>query len=434
MRIETRAIHAGCEPERGARDVTPAIHQSTTFQKADDGSLPGGYLYGRSNNPNRENLEVALASLEGGAAAVAFSSGSAATLALMHALSPGDHVIAPDDAYYGTTVLLKTHLADWGLKSTLVDMRDPREIERALTPATRLIWTETPSNPLLHVTDLRAVAAIAKKAGALLACDNTWATPLLQRPLELGAHVVMHSLTKYLSGHSDVLAGALVFARDDDSDGASPSVGTETPGMKTGENSTGGNPSAGTPSAAPKTVRPKACATTETVLMSPGGHQINMLSEKVRSIQRSGGAVPSPFECWLTLRGLQTFPYRVRAHSENAQKVAGFLSRHPKVETVHYPGLATHPGHKVATGQMSGFGGMMSIEIRGGEKEAFQVCAAVRLFTHATSLGGTHSLIEHRASVEGAATKSPPNLLRLSVGLEHPDDLIEDLEEALKKL
>jgi cystathionine gamma-synthase len=374
MRIETRAVHAGCKPERGARDVTPAIHQSTTFEKADDGSLPGGYLYSRTNNPNREALEEALASLEGGATAVTFSSGSAATLALMHALSPGDHVVALDDAYYGTVILLKTHLAEWGLESTMVDMRDLSEIERALTPDTRLIWAETPSNPLLHVTDLRGVAAIAREAGVMMACDNTWATPLLQRPLELGADVVMHSLTKYLSGHSDVLAGALVF------------------------------------------------------------REAGPLADKVRNIQRSGGAVPSPFECWLTLRGLQTFPYRVRAHSENAQRVAEFLSGHPKIEAVHYPGLATHPSHKIAASQMSSFGGMMSIEVKGGQKEAFRLCGAVKLFTHATSLGGTHSLIEHRASVEGPATKSPANLLRLSIGLEHPDDLIDDLRQALETI
>jgi cystathionine gamma-synthase len=374
MKIETRAVHAGRKPERGTRDVTPAIHQSTTFQKADDGSLPGGYLYARPNNPNRESLEEALASLEGGAAALCFSSGSAATLALMHGLLPGDHVIAPDDAYYGTAILLNTHLAEWGLKSTLVDMRNPGAIERALTPRTKLIWAETPSNPMLHVTDIRAVAAVAKKAGAgvILAFDNTWATPLLQRPLEVGAHVVMHSVTKYLSGHSDVLGGTLVF------------------------------------------------------------REANALFEKVRGIQHEGGAVPSPFECWLTLRGLQTFPYRVRAHSENAQRVAEFLSRQPKIEAVHYPGLPSHPGHKIAAGQMSSFGGMMSIQVKGGQAEAFKLCAAVKLFTHATSLGGAHSLIEHRASVEGPTTKSPVNLLRLSIGLEHPDDLIEDLEQALR--
>jgi cystathionine gamma-synthase len=374
MRIETRAVHAGRAPERGTRDVVPAIHQSTTFQKADDGSLPGGYLYGRPNNPNREALENALASLEEGAVALSFSSGSAATLALMHSLAPGDHVIAPDDAYYGTAILLNTHLRDWGLKSTQVDMRDLKAVERAVTPATRLIWGETPSNPMLHVTDIRALAAIAKQARALLSFDNTWATPLLQQPLKLGADVVMHSVTKYLSGHSDVLGGALVF------------------------------------------------------------REAGPLFEKARTMQREGGSVPSPFECWLTLRGLQTFPYRVRAHSENAQRVAEFLSRQPKIEAVHYPGLPSHLGHKIAASQMSSFGGMLSIQVKGGQVEAFKVCAAVKIFTHATSLGGPHSLIEHRASVEGPTTKSPANLLRLSIGLEHPDDLIEDLEQALKKL
>ena len=374
MRIETLAVHAGREAEPGTRDVTPAIHLSTTFKKADDGSLPGGYLYARSNNPNRENLEKALAALEEGAAALAFSSGSAATLALFQSLRPGDHVIAPEDAYYGTAVLLRNHLDSWGLKSTLVDMRDPAAIERAVTPATRLIWAETPSNPLLTVCDLRAIAAIAEKCGALLACDNTWATPLLQQPLKLGADVVMHSVTKYLSGHSDVLSGALVFK------------------------------------------------------------QADALLEKARSVQRDGGAVPSPFECWLTLRGLQTFPYRVRAHSDSALRVAEFLSRQAKIESVHYPGLPGHPGHKIAASQMSGFGGMLSIQVKGGQAEAFKFAAAVKLFTHATSLGGTHSLIEHRASVEGPASHTPVNLLRLSIGLEHPDDLIEDLEQALEKL
>lgn len=374
MRIETLAVHAGREAEPGTRDVTPAIHLSTTFQKADDGSLPGGYLYGRSNNPNREGLERALASLEQGAGALAFSSGSAATLALFQSLRPGNHVIAPEDAYYGTAVLLKNHLDAWGLKSTFVDMSDLAAIQQAVIPATRLIWTETPSNPLLKVCDLGAIVSIARKCGALVVCDNTWATPLLQRPLDLGVHVTMHSITKYLSGHTDVTAGALIFKTADS------------------------------------------------------------FFEKARSIQREGGAVPSPFECWLTLRGLQTFPYRVRAHSENAQRVAEFLNRQPKVEAVHYPGLPTHPGHKVAASQMSGFGGMLSIQVRGGQAGAFKLCAAVKLFTHATSLGGPHSLIEHRASVEGPATRTPGNLLRLSIGLEHADDLIEDLEQALTKL
>src|SRR2546423_4116014 len=365
MKIETRAVHAGHKIEAGPRDVTPAIHLSTNFQKAEDGSVPGGFLYSRSNNPNRAALEEVLASLEEGAAAVAFSSGNAASSAVFQALSPGDHVIVGDDVFYGTAVLLNEILKGWGLKSTFVNMTDLGAVEHAFTPFTRLVWAETPSNPLLHVTDLRAIAAIAKKAGALLACDNTWATPLLQLPLQLGADVVMHSVTKYLSGHGDVLSGALVFKRQD------------------------------------------------------------RLYEKIRSIQNNGGAVPSPFECWLTLRGLQTFPYRVRAQSQNAQRIAEFLSGRPQIAAVHYPGLPSHSGHKIAAGQMASFGGMLSIQVKGGKAEALRLAAAVRIFTHATSLGGTHSLIEHRASVEGPATKSPQNLLRLSIGLEHPDDLIE---------
>jgi cystathionine gamma-synthase len=380
MKIETRAVHAGRKPEGGSRDVAPAIHLSTTFHKADDGSLPGGYLYGRPNNPNREALEQALASLEEGAAALAFSSGSAATLAVFQALSPGDHVIAAEDAYYGTPILLRTVMANWGLKHTLVNMQDIDAVERAITPATRLIWTETPSNPLLNVTDLPAIVALAKKCGAIVACDNTWATPLFQQPLHLGVDVVMHSVTKYLSGHSDVTMGALVFRENSEKEKA--------PWL-----------------------------------------------EKITSLQQEGGAVPSPFECWLTLRGLQTFPYRVRAHAENAHRVAEFLNAQPKskIEAVHYPGLPSHPSHKIAAAQMSGFGGMMSIQVRGGQAEAFKLVGGLKLFSHATSLGSTHSLIEHRASVEGASTRSPANLLRLSIGLEHPDDLIDDLKNALKQ-
>lgn len=375
MKIETLAVHAGRKAEAGARDVTPAIHLSTTFKKAEDGSTPGGFLYGRTNNPNRESLEKALALMEdGGAVALSFSSGSAATLAVLHSLAPGDHVIAAEDAYYGTTLLLKNHLAPWGLEASFLDLRDLRAIKRAVTPRTKLIWAETPSNPLLNITDIRAVAEIAQKAGAMLVCDNTWATPLLQSPLKLGAEIVMHSVTKYISGHSDVLSGALIFRKAD------------------------------------------------------------AFFEKARNFQHDGGAVPSPFECWLTLRGLQSFPYRVRAHSDNARRVAEFLDEEPKIQAVHYPGLPSHPGHKIAASQMSAFGGMLSIEVKGGQAEAFRLAGGVRLFTHATSLGGPHSLIEHRASVEGPATKSPPNLLRLSIGLEHPDDLIEDLQQALKKV
>ena len=375
MKIETLAVHAGQNPERGTRDVTPAIHLATTFQKADDGTLPGGYLYSRPNNPNREALESALALLEGGAAALSFSSGSAATFAVLQSLSPGDHVIVGEDVFYGTLVLLKTIMANWGVTFTQVRMQDLAAVERALTPKTKLIWVETPSNPMLAITDLRAVIALAQKAGAIVACDNTVGTPMLQRPLEAGADISMHSVTKFLSGHSDVLSGALVF------------------------------------------------------------RESGPLYDRIRHIQQQSGGVPSPFECWLTLRGLQSFPYRMRGICTSAQRVAEFLSTHPKIEAVHYPGLPKHPGHGIAAAQMSGgFGGLMSMQVMGGRAEAFKVLAAVKIFTHATSLGGTHSLIEHRASVEGPDTRSPVNLLRLSIGLEHPDDLIEDLEQALAKL
>ena len=374
MKIETLAVHAGRKPEGGSRDVVPAIHLSTTFHKAEDGTLPGGFLYGRPSNPNRESLEQALASLEEGAAALAFSSGSAATLAVFQSLAPGDHVISPEEAYYGTSTLLRTIMANWGLTHTLVDMTDLAAVERAITPATRLIWVETPSNPLLKITDLRAVVALAKKHGAMVACDNTCATPLFQQPLKLGADVVMHSVTKYLSGHSDVLSGALIF------------------------------------------------------------RETNAFFERAHNFQREGGGVPSPFECWLSLRGMQTFPYRVRAHAANAQKVAEFLATQPHIEAVHYPGLPSHPGHKIASAQMSGFGGVMSIQMKGGLAEAYKLISGLKIFSHATSLGSTHSLIEHRASVEGPNSRTPANLLRLSIGLEHPDDLIEDLEQSLKKL
>ena len=327
----------------------------------------------RTDNPNRQALEARLATLEGGTAGLAFASGSAATLSLCQALQPGDHVVAPNDAYYGTAAILRQILGPWGLATTFVDMTDLAQVEAALRPTTRLVWTETPSNPLLRITDVAAVAELAHRVGARVVCDNTWATPVLQRPLDLGADIAMHSTTKYLGGHADVTGGALVAREDDD------------------------------------------------------------FFQRVRLIQRNGGAVPSPFDCWLLLRGISTLPLRVRAHTENAEKVVAFLSDHPKVEVVHYPGLAAHPQHAVAAGQMSGFGGMASIQVRGGRAAALRVASRVRLFTHATSLGGVESLIEHRQSIEGPATRTPDNLLRLSIGLEHPDDLIADLAQALEE-
>jgi len=303
---------------------------------------------------------------------VAFSSGLATAMSIFQALRPGDHVVAPDDAYHGVTRLLRDIMAPWGLEYTRVDMRDPQNVATALRPNTRLVWIETPSNPLLKIADIAAIADIAHQAGALCVVDNTWATPVQQRPLDLGADMVMHATTKYIGGHSDVLGGAVVFREND------------------------------------------------------------AFAERVRFLQINGGAVPSPFDCWLTLRGIQTLTYRVRAHAASAMQVARFLATHPRIERVHYPGLETHPGHAVATRQMRGFGGMISIEIQGGEAEAVAVAARVRIITRATSLGGVESLIEHRASVEGPESVTPPNLLRISVGLEHPDDLIADLAQALE--
>ena len=372
MRIETVAVHAGhaVDPATGA--VTPPINLSTTFERAPDGSFhPAGYFYARHGNPNRAALEACVAALEGGAAAAAFASGAAATMSIFQALSAGDHVIAPVDAYHGTIILLRDILGPWGLEATFVDMGDPARVERALRPRTRLIWIETPSNPLLRVSDIAAIARIARSAGARCAVDNTWATPVLQRPFELGADLTMHATTKYLGGHSDVLGGVVV--------------------GKTGDE----------------------------------------FFQRVKNVQIQGGAVASPFDCWLVLRGIRTLPHRMRAHCENARKVAAFLAGHSRVEAVHYPGLPQHPGHAVAAKQMRDFGGMMSFQVRGGKDEALAAAARLRVITRATSLGGPDTLIEHRASIEPPDKGTPQNLLRLSVGLEHADDLIEDLGQAL---
>ncbi len=373
MHIETLAIHAGHTPDPATGAVMSPIHLSTTFERAADGSYPSGYVYTRTANPNRHELEATLAALEGGAAAAAFASGLAATGAIFQALAPGDHVLFPDDVYFGAGRLLRELMAPWGLRYSIVNMADLDAVRAAVRPQTRLVWVETPSNPLLKITDIAAVAEIAHAAGARCAVDNTWPSPIGQQPLALGADLVMHATTKYLGGHSDVLGGAVIVREADE------------------------------------------------------------FFERIRLIQTIGGAVPSPFDCWLLLRSLRTLPYRMRGHSANAQHVAEFLAEHPAVAAVHYPGLPTHPGHAVARRQMKLYGGMLSIQVRGGVEEAMAVAARVRLFTRATSLGGVESLIEHRASVEGAHTTTPANLLRLSIGLEHPDDLIADLAQALAR-
>ncbi len=371
MRIETAAARAShhIDPESGA--ILAPIQPSTTFERAPDGEYPSGYVYSRLGNPNRQQLEEIFATLEGGAACAAFSSGSSASAAVFQALANGDHVVAPNDCYHGTRALLRDVFARWGLQATFTDVIDPEQVRRAMRPNTRLVWVETPSNPMLRVTDIRRVAEIAHEAGALCVCDNTWATPMIQRPISLGADMVVHSTTKYISGHSDVMGGAVIAAQADD------------------------------------------------------------FFDRVRQAQTTGGATPSAFDCWLTLRGIRTLHLRMRAHCENARALASSLSEHPRVQAVHYPGLAMHDERAIASAQMSDFGGMLSFQVEGGREQAMEVAANLRLFTRATSLGGTESLIEHRASVEGPDTRTPDNLLRVSVGIENIDDLIADMAQAL---
>ena len=350
----------------------PPLHLSTTFERDADGSYPQGYVYGRSDNPNRQALEIALATLEQGESAATFGSGSVATFSLLQALKAGDHVVAPKNVYFGIQEILAKILAPWGLQYTLVDTTDLGAVEGALQDNTRLILIETPSNPQLAITDIQAVADVAHRAKAYLACDNTIPSPVLQNPLHHGADFVIHATTKYLAGHSDVIGGAVI---------------TKT---------------------------------------------ANPLFNQLRLIQSVGGAVPSPFDCWLTLRGLQTLAVRVKAQSQSAMAIAQWLQDHPKVERVLYPGLDEHPGYAIAQQQMAGgYGGLLSVLVRGGQTTALAMAAQVKLFVRATSFGGPHSTLEHRASIEAPGTGTPENLLRLSIGLEHPQDLIEDLDQAL---
>jgi len=367
---ETIAIHAGrgIDPATGA--VAEPIHLSTTFERPASGEFAGGFDYTRSDNPNRRALEHALAAVEGGVAAAAFASGLAAAAAVFQTLQPNDQVVAPLEAYHGVIRLLRELFGRWQLQIDFVDMPDLEAVRKAVGPETKLIWAESPSNPTVRLTDLAAVAEIANGVGARLVCDNTW-SPLIQRPFELGADLVMHSTTKYFGGHSDVLGGALIVRQEDD------------------------------------------------------------FFRHLRDIQKIGGAVPSPFDCWLVHRGMQTLPCRLRTHCENAQRVADFLESHPGVARVHYAGLKSHPQHALAARQMSAFGGMLSFEIKGDRAAAMALPNRTRLFTRATSLGGVESLIEHRQSIEGPESRTPATLLRLSIGLEHPDDLIVDLERAL---
>jgi len=371
MKIETIAIHAGNKTDNASGAVIQPIVLSTTFERAADGSFPSGYIYSRAANPNRTLLENVLAKLESGADAASFSSGNAAGMAVFQSLKPGTHIILPDDMYHGLRNQLKFLFAGI-LEFDFIDVNNSEVLQQHLKPNTGLIWVETPSNPLLKIADIKKVIAIAKQHKIKVACDNTFATPIFQQPLVLGADIVMHSCTKYFGGHSDLMGGVLITATKDD------------------------------------------------------------WWAKIRQVQEMGGAIPSPMDCYMLARSIKTLPYRMAGHAKNAQLLAEYLQKHPKIEQVMYPGLPNHPQYDIAKQQMTGFGAMMSICLKGGEAEAKRVVNSLKLFTQATSLGGVESLIEHRASVEGPDTKTPFNLLRISVGLEHIDDLIEDFEQALK--
>jgi cystathionine gamma-synthase len=374
--FETRAIHAGQEPDPLTGSVIPPVYLTSTFKQDGVGGLRGGYEYSRSANPTRTALEECLAALEGGARALAFSSGMAAEDCLLRtAVKPGDHVLIPDDAYGGTYRLFARVLADWGITYDVVRVSDPDAV-RSKAKGAKLIWAETPTNPLLRVADIAELASIAHDNGALLVVDNTFASPYLQQPLSLGADVVVHSTTKYLGGHSDVVGGALIL-RDGD------------------------------------------------------------LAERLAYTQNATGGVPGPFDSWLTLRGIKTLAVRMDRHCANAMRIAGMLSEHPAVSEVLYPGLPQHPEHKTALAQMRAFGGIVSFRVGAGEQAAVALCGRTRIFTLAESLGGVESLIEHparmtHASAAGSALEVPADLVRLSVGIEDCEDLLDDLRQALR--
>jgi cystathionine gamma-synthase len=375
--FSTNAIHAGQEPDPATGDVITPIHVSSTFAQDGVGGLRAGYEYSRSANPTRTALQECLAALEGGRHGVAFGSGMGASDVLLRVLlKPGDHVVIPNDAYGGTFRLVDKVLTRWGVEYSPVDLGDIAALRAALRPTTRAVWCETPTNPLLAIADIAAVAEVARTAGARLVVDNTFASPYLQQPLALGADVVLHSTTKYVGGHSDVVGGALVTSDDE-------------------------------------------------------------LAEELRFTQNAVGSVPGPFDAWLTLRGAKTLAVRMERHSDNAERIAELLATHPAVTRVYYPGLAEHPGHEVAAKQMRRFGGMVTFAVAGGRAAALRVCAATEIFTLAESLGGVESLIEHpgamtHASVAGSALEVPDDLVRLSVGIEDADDLVEDLRTALR--
>lgn len=371
MRIETKAIHAGMEIANPTKDIVPPISTSTIYEIDPEGRKEDDLHYTRLGNPNRLQLEHLLTELEEGEACAAFSSGVAAATAVFQALNPGDHILIPEDVYAGNRKLVNKVMVRWGLEVDFIPMTDVDVIEDSIRSNTRLIWIESPSNPMMRITDIEAVGELAHSKNILICVDNTWPSPMNQQPLNLGADLVLHSTTKYLGGHSDILGGAIVSKHN------------------------------------------------------------GRIFQRIQEIQRLTGGVPSPRDCWLLCRSIRSLPYRMRGHNENADHLARFLQNHSKIEKVFYPGLATHAGHEIAEKQMSGYGGMISFLITGGKEEAIKIVGRSRLISRATSLGGIESTWEHRRSSEGEGSITPENLIRISVGLEHPDDLMEDLESAL---
>jgi cystathionine gamma-synthase len=372
MKFDSILVHAGLEPDPTTKAVAPGFAPSTIFEFPEGGFQNTRFGYARYDNPSRHSLETALATLEDGAEAAAFGSGMAAIQAVIQALGQGARVIAPTDVYHGTRNLMNDFVQYWGLHVDYVNMTDLACVAEAISAETRLVWLETPSNPMLHITDVEAVCNIARAKGVPVCVDNTWPSPMLQQPLKMGADLVMHSTTKYLGGHSDILGGAVV-----------------------------------------------------------GGHG-SVLFERVRRIQQLAGAVPSPFDCWLLLRSMRTLGVRVRQQCQNAEVIAGWLSEHPLVETVFYPGLKSHPGHSIAASQMKHFGAMLSFTLRLPPEKALKVVCNSQMIVHATSLGSVESLWEHRRSSEGPESKTPDTLIRLSVGIEDVDDIISDIDASIK--
>lgn len=375
MKKETIAVHGSHLKDETAGAIAAPVFLTTTFERALDGTYPKGHMYSRNSNPNRTALEKGLAALEGASRGFAFGSGLAAVNAVFQCLQSGDHILMPEVGYYASYKLAEEILGPWGLEVTQVDMTDLAQVEKAVQKNTKLIWAETPANPMLSITDIKGLSEIAKKHGLKLGVDNTLGTPVLQNPIAHGADIVMHATTKYIGGHSDIMGGAVLLKEDDE------------------------------------------------------------WAKRIERVQILMGATPNPLDCYLLARGLKTLPLRMREHSANALEIAKRLEKHPKVEKVHYPGLESHPQHVLAKSQMpQGFSGMIALQVKTGEIETREMAGKLQIFQQATSLGGVESLVEHRKSIEGPQSTTPGNLLRFSIGLEHVDDLWADLEQALKTI